>query len=144
LPPADTDASFLAPAVLDGDSVFATNGNGSLYRWAEAGCGAATCAPTLSATVDVPVSPTTTYSQAPAAVSGMLFVAARRAVTGTNHVFAVALAEADLHSVKTWDVGATTLGAALASVSVASGVVYVPTGARVVGLHPPQCIPSRH
>ncbi len=139
LPASDADGAFLAPAVLDGSNAFATNANGSMYEWDVAGCSATTCAAAKGAAVNDAGGPA--YSQAAVSVNGLLFVSARRVVSGTAHVAAIALAESDLHVVRSWDLGPAAPGAALASVSMAWSVVYVPTTAKLVALHAPPVRP---
>ena len=137
----DPNDSFLATPALEGSNVFATNGNGSLYAWPQSGCGAASCRPAQSVVLNAPSGGSTSYEQTPAVLGGMLFVAAQRVVTASDHVLAFALDESTLQTLASWDLGAGTYGAGLGSPSAAWGVVYVPTGAGLIALHAPPVQP---
>jgi hypothetical protein len=137
----DVAGDFLSTPALDGTTVFATNGNGSLYEWSQSGCDAATCEPAQSAVVNAPTVASPGYSQMPAVVSGMVLGAGQRVIAGENHVVAYALDEPTLQEVTTWDLGAGHYGDGLASVSEAGGVVYMPTDGGVTALHTPPLQP---
>jgi hypothetical protein len=133
----DPPGEFLATPAISGSKVFATNGNGSLYRWQASGCSAPACAPVDAVPRNRPSGGSTTYSQAVAVVSGMVFVSAQQDVAGVDHVIVFALADTNLAQVHAWDTGEGVLGPALASVSVAYGVVYAPTDSALIALQRP-------
>jgi hypothetical protein len=133
---ADPAGNFLATVSIDGSKVFATNGNGSLYAWPVSGCGSASCQPTGAAVVNTPSGGSTGYSQSAPVMNGVILLTTRRVVSAANHVVLVALDQANLSEVTTWDLGAGDFAPGLASASVASGIVYVPISGRLVAIHP--------
>lgn len=138
-PSTDASAQLLATPVAASGAVFATTGDGTLLRWGAAPCGTATCAPTATATIDQPLNGSPAYRQAPApeVLHGTLWVAVRRVVSATNHVFVSARHAGDLAETASWDAGAADLGPALASVSIANRAVIVPTSNAVEVLRAP-------
>jgi hypothetical protein len=136
--PAD---SFLATPAVSGSKVFATNANGALYAWADGGCAASRCEPAWAETVHSPSGGSTGYAQAPAVVTGIVYVTAQRAVSGADHAVVVALDESDLTELDTWDLGPGGPGPGLASVSVAWSSVYAPIDGGLVRLRRPPARP---
>ena len=137
----DPLGSFLSTPAIDGPTVSATHGNGSLYTWASGGCGAPSCQPTRTVGVDAPAAGSPAFSQSPVIAGGMVFLLTRQVVGGANHVVLVARDEADLTPLASWDLGAGGLGAGLANASVAAGVVYAPIAGALVAVHAPPVEP---
>ncbi len=136
----DPVRSFLGTPAIDGTNVFATNGNGALYKYATT-CGSPTCQPTATVFANAPSGGSTTYSQSPAVASGMASVLARRVIAAANHDVLLVYAASNLSGVKSFDLGVGDFGAGLSSVSVAWGVIYAPISTGLVAIHPPPVEP---
>ncbi|MDQ1379725.1 MAG: hypothetical protein QOJ71_444, partial [Actinomycetota bacterium] len=132
----DAAGDFLATPAIDGPDIFATNGNGEVYAWSNSGCGSADCQPRTSMLVNAPSGGSTAYSESAAIENGIVFVLARRVAAAVDHVAVVALDEQDLTEVASWDLGVGDFGAGLASASLADGVLYAPTDAGLMTIHP--------
>ena len=131
----DASGSFLSSVAVDSARLVAANGNGNMYSWPRAGCGAA-CQPSASAVVNAPLGGSTNYSESLAIASGMVFAAGRTIVSGVDHSVLVALDTSTLANVGSWDLGTSGLVPGAAGVSVAWGVVYVPLGNALIAVHP--------
>src|SRR5205085_9832435 len=103
----DPTGNFLATPTSDGSSVFATNTNGSLYRWPVSGCSVG-CQPTAAVAVHTPAGDPN-FRQAVATGNGLLFVLAQQTVGGTAHVVALGLDASNLSLVVTRDLGQDAL-----------------------------------
>jgi len=132
----DAAGPFLATPSIDGPDVFSTNGNGEMYAWSKAGCGAASCQPRASLPVNAPSAGSSGYSASAAIENGIMFVLARQVVASADHVLLLAIDEQHLAELTRWDLGIGDFGPGLASVSLAGGVVYAPTSAALVAVHP--------
>jgi hypothetical protein len=128
----DRMGSFLQTVAIDASVVFATNSNGSVYRWAESGCGASTCQPTADAAVHSPGA--ADYRQMPAIASGLVFVLAQP-VSESTHVVLVAFDE-NLTETTRWDLGVADLAPGLSSPSLFQGAVYAPTSNAIEVVRP--------
>lgn len=124
--PAGSPTRFVATPTITPGSLYATSTDGRIHTWALAGCAAAACTPSRSALVESSAT-SRDLRQSAVAVNGLLVLGTNRAVAGADRAFAIALDVSDLREVARWDLGAGGMGPQLASASVASGTVYVPT-----------------
>jgi hypothetical protein len=139
--PSDAAGNFLGTPAIDDGRVYATNANGSLYSWAESGCGALTCEPALAIAVNTPVGGSTAYAQSAAVTDTTVFLLAQRAVAAANHVFLVALNGLTGTELGTWDLKPGGFGAGRAAASIANGVIYAPVDTALFAVHPPPVEP---
>jgi hypothetical protein len=129
--------SFLSSLAYDGGTAAATNGNGRVSWWSTTDCGSPTCTPIRSATANAPLAGSSTYRQSPIVASGIVLVAAVRAIGGADHAVLVALDPANGADLKVWDFGAGSVGPGLANASTANDVVFSPVANALFAVRAP-------
>jgi outer membrane protein assembly factor BamB len=141
VPPATETGSFHSTPAVASPRVYSTNGNGSLYIWSEAGCGAETCEPSAAHLVNTPGGGSSGYEQTVAIANGVVFLLAQRAVSGSDHVFLLALDGTDGSELRAWDLQPGSFGAGRASASIANGAIYAPTDSALYAVQAPPVEP---